>query len=186
MRGKYWSENSELEQVPSSLMGGFGSNCWAVHGKHTKSGQPILACDPHLFKFTNSQWTFAHLKWKDNYQIGACVPGMFTFSHSRTKYNSYGVTSMNADGIDIYVEKVKDGKYLFEGEWVPLQPRIEKFYVRGQGWYDHEYQDTRNGVLIHEQKGEAKRVHVWLDPEVLNVEKTKPGEPELRYSMRWS
>lgn len=27
---------------------GQGSNCWAVHGNHTQSGKPILACDPHL------------------------------------------------------------------------------------------------------------------------------------------
>ena len=31
-------------------VGGIGSNCWAVSGKHTASGKPYLSCDPHLSK----------------------------------------------------------------------------------------------------------------------------------------
>jgi acyl-homoserine lactone acylase PvdQ len=30
--------------------GGIGSNCWVVSGEHSKSGKPILSCDPHLNK----------------------------------------------------------------------------------------------------------------------------------------
>lgn len=47
--------NKEAWHETSSPVGdagpGVGSNCWAVHGKHTESGYPILSCDPHLMKW---------------------------------------------------------------------------------------------------------------------------------------
>ena len=57
----------------------------------------MLTCDPHLFKFANNQWYFMHLKWKDNYILGAVIPGMLHFTYARSKTISYGMTSMNAD-----------------------------------------------------------------------------------------
>ena len=90
----------------------------------------MLTCDPHLFKFANVQWYFMHLKWKDNFVLGAVIPGMLHFTYCRSKSVSYGMTSMNADSQDIFVERVKDGKYFYENEWHPLQTRTEKFYVR--------------------------------------------------------
>jgi len=41
------------------------SNCWAVHGKHTESGKPILSCDPHLLKATYSLWYLTRLSWTE-------------------------------------------------------------------------------------------------------------------------
>ena len=73
------------------------SNCWAVSGEHTQTGKPMLTCDPHLFKFSNVQWYFMHLKWADNFVLGAVIPGMLHFTYARSKYISYGMTSMNAD-----------------------------------------------------------------------------------------
>jgi hypothetical protein len=40
------------------------------------------------------------------------------FSHIRTPFLAGGVTSMNPDVADIFVEEVKDGKYLSsDGNW---------------------------------------------------------------------
>jgi acyl-homoserine lactone acylase PvdQ len=33
-----------------------GSNSWAISGKYTESGRPILATDPHLSNNIPSQW----------------------------------------------------------------------------------------------------------------------------------
>ena len=40
-----------------------GSNCWAVHGSLTKSGKPMLTCDPHLAKMMNGFWYATRLSW---------------------------------------------------------------------------------------------------------------------------
>lgn len=34
----------------------FASNNWVIHGKHTKTGKPLLAGDPHLNNQLPSHW----------------------------------------------------------------------------------------------------------------------------------
>jgi acyl-homoserine lactone acylase PvdQ len=46
-----------------------GSNCWAVHGNFTKSGKPILSCDPHLAKFTSPTWHLSRISWNETVAI---------------------------------------------------------------------------------------------------------------------
>lgn len=44
--------------------GGAGaSNNWAISGKHTASGKPILANDPHLATNIPSDWYQAELRY---------------------------------------------------------------------------------------------------------------------------
>ena len=66
-------------------------------------------------KMVTPKWHFTYVKWKDNFFAGAAVPGMFINSYSRTKHGAYGTTAMNADVSDLYVEKIEDGKYFYEG-----------------------------------------------------------------------
>ena len=42
-----------------------GSNCWAVHGNFTKSGKPMLSCDPHLAKGLFSTWYPTRISWNE-------------------------------------------------------------------------------------------------------------------------
>ena len=42
-----------------------GSNCWVVHGNHTESGKPLLACDPHVTKTMSNLFYSARLTWED-------------------------------------------------------------------------------------------------------------------------
>jgi acyl-homoserine lactone acylase PvdQ len=57
-----------------------GSNNWAVSGKHTKSGKPLLASDPHLKNSIPSMWHVMHLDfpWKgENVTlVGGTIPGL--------------------------------------------------------------------------------------------------------------
>ena len=46
-----------------SRMENGGSNCWAVHGRLTESGKPILTCDPHLAKMTSGFWYATRISW---------------------------------------------------------------------------------------------------------------------------
>ena len=59
----------EKEQLPySGFFEGWetlGSNCWAVHGNFTKSGKPMLSCDPHLAKGIFSTWYPTRISWNE-------------------------------------------------------------------------------------------------------------------------
>lgn len=40
------------------------SNNWVISGKHTASGKPLLANDPHLVASIPSFWTIQNLEFK--------------------------------------------------------------------------------------------------------------------------
>ena len=112
----------------------FGSNCWAIHGNHTKSGKPMLSCDPHLVKYTSPTWYAARISWNETtieetetgpveksyrtYIAGHSVLGLPIFSHMKTPFVAGGLTALNPDSMDLFLEEVKDEKYLSsEGTW---------------------------------------------------------------------
>jgi acyl-homoserine lactone acylase PvdQ len=117
--GKAKSINFDPEQEsPKSDfktgLGGGGSNCWVVHGDHTTSGKPILACDPHLVRNAMSMWYTIRLGWNDPTTgertgiTGGSLVGSPAFTFGRTPYVSWGTTAVNPDVIDLYVETIKD------------------------------------------------------------------------------
>ncbi len=73
---------------------GAGSNCWVVHGSKTQSGEPLLACDPHLTKTVMSVWYVTRLSWKKHENSDstekisitcASVTGTPMLTHGRSK-----------------------------------------------------------------------------------------------------
>ncbi len=42
--------------MPEIFISADGSNSWAISGKHTESGKPILSGDPHLDSAMPSHW----------------------------------------------------------------------------------------------------------------------------------
>ena len=62
-----------------------GSNCWAIHGNHTTSGNSLLACDPHLTKLVYSTWYPMSISWKVKGErasiIGGSLVGLPLFTH---------------------------------------------------------------------------------------------------------
>jgi acyl-homoserine lactone acylase PvdQ len=158
---------------------GIGSNCWAVGGQHTESGKPILACDPHLMKWMQSKWYLIKLSWGDKYFIsGATTPGMPLFTYARTKDVSWGVTALNPDLSDLYVEKVDGDKYLYDDKWYEFKKISETFKVRGGSDVTIEYNHTHNGVIMLKPEEDKMDFAVWFPIEFLN-------QNENVYSLRW-
>lgn len=138
-----------------------GSNCWAVHGNHTESGKPILSCDPHLAKFTNPTWYLTRIAWnettiedgvRETYRThitGYSILGAPYFTYLRTPFVAGGVTSLNQDSQDLFLEEVKDGKYLSsDGTWKDVQTIHEVIKVRFGSDVHFDVRYTDNGVLM--------------------------------------
>lgn len=134
-------------------------------------------------KLATPKWHFSYLRWGEGkFVAGAAVPGMFINSYARADIGAYGTTAMNADVSDIFVEQVKDGKYLYEGEWHQLEERTEVFNIRGLGEKKHTYYFTKNGPLLEPFEGDGAKLVVWFDPKL-----TKPDlDSSKRYSIKWS
>ncbi|MEE1929494.1 penicillin acylase family protein [Streptomyces sp. TRM 70351] len=139
---------------------GIGSNSWVVSGRYTTSGKPLLANDPHLSPQLPSVW----------YQMGLhCVQvtqecpydvSGFTFSGmpgvviGHNQDISWGLTNLGADVTDLYLEKIEDGRYLYDGEQVPYETRKETIRVAGAPDREITVRTTRNGPLVSDRSTE--------------------------------
>ena len=162
-------------------LAGQGSNCWAVHGNHTQSGKPIISCDPHLAKLQFSIWYINRLSWKQvdpdtgeierTYLLGASCVGTTSFSHGRTPVLAWGMTAVNPDVSDIFVETIRNGTHYLAGDdsWEPIMKSHETIKIKGKPDLTHTTFYTRNGVLLPPDllEGSAKDMMPWISSDFL-------------------
>ena len=122
----------QKEEIEPLLDNGMHSNAWAVSGKHTSNGLPILASDPHLKSTLPSTWLLNSITWGDNYVIGASFPGIPNIAYGRTQNLAWGHTTPVHDGIDLWVEEINDAntQYKVDGEWRNLEKITEHIAVK--------------------------------------------------------
>lgn len=139
------------------LEDGIGSNNWAVSGKKTLSGYPILANDPHLNLTLPSIW----------YQIQLCAPGINAYGVSLpgapgitigfNQQIAWGVTNVAADVLDFYQIRFKDNshqQYWYNGQWRNTSSRLEKINVRGGRSETDTVYYTHHGPVVYFHKPE--------------------------------
>ncbi len=80
------------------------SNAWAVSGKLTASGKPLLANDPHLGLEVPALWYLARISTPDDDIKGATVPGLPAFMLGQNRLIAWGFTNSGIDAQDLYVE----------------------------------------------------------------------------------
>jgi len=113
----------------------YGSNNWAVAGSRTESGKPILCNDPHLGLNLPSIWYEIQLHAPEINVYGASLPGAPCVISGFNDSIAWGITNAAMDVKDWYTITFRDetrSHYLFEGEWLPVDKKIEVFFVKGQ------------------------------------------------------
>ncbi|HEY2796433.1 MAG TPA: penicillin acylase family protein [Thermoanaerobaculia bacterium] len=111
-----------------------GSNSWVLSGARTASGYPILANDPHLGLKTPSVWYLAAIDAPGYRMSGATLPGIPSVIIGHNDRIAWGVTSIEPDVQDLFVETVDPadpGRYRNRGEWKSFSVRNETIHVRG-------------------------------------------------------
>ncbi|CBZ54853.1 putative penicillin amidase domain-containing protein [Neospora caninum Liverpool] len=120
-----------------------GSNSWAVSGKYTASGFPILAGDPHLEAHApgagsgssrgEEEARQAAEKKKPSRLIGAAFVGTGTIFVGHNGDSAWSHTIAHTDIEDLFLIKLDpSGKnYLYDGQWIPLRTRVEEIAVKG-------------------------------------------------------
>lgn len=150
------SADRALAAVPR-LVGegeGVGSNSWAVAGEHTASGKPLLANDPHLGLSAPGVWTQVGLRCEK--VTAACpfdvtgfalagLPGV-VIGHNDSL--AWGLSNMNADVTDFFLERVEDGDVLADGARLPVGVRKETIAVAGGEDVEIEVRTTRHGPIV--------------------------------------
>ncbi len=144
------------EAVPA-LLGtnqGIGSNSWVVDSRHSVTGRPILANDPHLSPSMPGIWYQVGLHCRERtdacpYDVSgfsfAGMPGVVVGHNRRI---SWGVSTMYADVTDLYLERVDGDTYEYKGEKVPLETRRETIEVAGGKPRTITVRSTRHGPIL--------------------------------------
>ncbi len=144
--------DSQLQEMTG--LGGLdvGSNNWVVAGSRTATGMPMLANDPHLAASIPSIWYLNELKGRELHVTGASLPGLPGVVIGHNGRIAWGVTNVNPDVQDLYVERINPqnpNQYEVNGEWVDMEIVEEWIYVKGEEepirW---AARSTRHGPLI--------------------------------------
>src|SRR5262249_53573952 len=127
-----------------------GSNAWVISGKHTASGKPILANDPHLEFGVPPIWHMVRLQAPGINVIGAALPGAPFVIIGHNEKIAWGVTNMMVDVQDLYVEKLdpQTGRYEYKGQTEQAQLAHEVIAVRGARPVDVPVWITRHGPIF--------------------------------------
>lgn len=143
-----------LAQVEASfdIFGGFrGSNSWVLGPSRTKSGEAILANDPHI-GFTNpAVWYECHIRYDGYESYGVHLP-LIPFpiiGHNATK--AWSMTMFENDDLDLYRETfnpANSAEVMYRGEWTRAQRWTESIRVNGGMNEELEITVTPHGPII--------------------------------------
>jgi penicillin amidase len=128
-----------------------GSNAWAISGKRTASGKPLLAGDPHIAFSAPSVWYEAHLT----------APGFDLYGHHQA-LNPFALLGHNGqfgwtltmfenDDVDLIAEKTNPAnpnQVSIKGQWVELTSRVETVKVKGQDDVQLTLRRSPHGPII--------------------------------------
>lgn len=139
---------------------GIGSNNWALSGKLTASGKPLLANDPHLGLSAPAIWYFAHLDAPGMNVIGGTLPGIPGVALGRTDKFAWSFTNTNPDVQDLYIEQIDSnnpGMYRGPDGPLPFKVHQEIIDVKGSPSITFLVKETRHGPVISDSYARAKR-----------------------------
>lgn len=126
------------------------SNAWAVSGRFTAGGSPILANDPHLRLTAPIQWYLSRIETPELALAGATVAGVPLLVLGHNGHIAWGLTSAEVDVEDLFVERLdaSGSRYRTPEGWEPVLTRRETITVRGAEAESLQVRETRHGPLI--------------------------------------
>lgn len=161
------------------------SNNWVVSGKHTASGKPLLANDPHLSPSAPPIWHMIHLAAPGVRVAGVTGPGLPGVIIGHNEHIAWGFTNVGPDVQDLYIEQFdpqNPTRYQTPSGWRDAEVRQEVIKVR-KGFTDTATNTvtwpvtvTRHGPIVLERGGKRYALR-WtaLDP--------KLNRPDISYGL---
>ena len=137
--------------LPAAVGPTHASNSWVVDGRHSASGKPLLANDPHLPFGAPDIWYLARIETPQGEIAGATVAGVPLVVIGHNDRIAWGFTTTGADIEDLFVEKLDPAdktRYLTPDGSLPFKTRTERIRVRGGKPVNIEVRTTRHGPVI--------------------------------------
>ncbi|MCK4881077.1 MAG: penicillin acylase family protein, partial [Bacteroidales bacterium] len=170
----YMSSNNTLE-LQSAMTDAIGiidelglqvfeaSNNWAVSGKKSETGMPIMVNDMHLGLMAPGIWYQMHQVIEGELNVtGVALPGGPFIIAGHNEDIGWGMTNVTVDDLDFYLETINpadSNQYLLDGEWVDMRVVEEKIVVKGSEEPAIRINRfTHRGPVVSEFKGVKDRV----------------------------
>ena len=135
--------------LPSSA-----SDEWAVDGRHSATGAPLLAGDPHLAFSLPGFWYLARIDTPAGVLAGATAPGVPMVVLGRNSRIAWTFTTTGADTQDLFRETVlPDGRYVTPDGPAAFDLREERIHVRFGADEIVRVRSTRHGPVISDLDG---------------------------------
>lgn len=160
-----------LENLGAQIF--YGSNNWAVSGKKSKTGNPLLANDMHLGLFAPGIWYQMHQNVPGKLNVtGLVLPGQPFVIAGHNDSIAWGMTNVMVDDLDFYAEKINADttQYLLDGEWKDLLIKKETVKTKEGDEIEKMLRFTHRGPLVNQFKKESEipvSIH-WLGNEMSN------------------
>ncbi|GAA1056724.1 penicillin amidase [Agromyces luteolus] len=188
---------ARLDALPELLGpegGDIGSNSWVVSGALTDTGMPLLANDPHLGPAMPSIWVQMGLHCAEptpncTFDVAGFgfsgLPGIIIGHNERI---AWGFTNLGPDVADLYLERVADDSYEFDGALEPLTTREEVIEVAGGEPVTITVRSTARGPIVTDIGSDFAAVAEGYAPTADGAEEPVEGagEPELEVSLQWT
>ena len=124
------------------------SNNWAVSGRHTRSGFPMLCGDPHLeVNRLPNVWQEIVLRLPDNVLVGVSLPGVPGLILGRSRFLAWSATYAYMDMLDYRIERCRDGRYYRKTGWKPFTVREETIRVKNKPAIRITIHENEHGLL---------------------------------------
>ncbi len=150
-----------------------GSNNWAVAGKKSVTGKPIVANDMHLGLNAPGIWYQMHQCIPGKLNVtGLALPGQPMIVAGHNDSIAWGMTNVMLDDIDFYRETINPAnpnQYKFNGEWRDMSLQKEKIKTNKGKLVEVTLKFTHRGPVISEFKGSNDVISMhWIGNEESN------------------
>ncbi len=151
-----------------------GSNNWAVSGKKSTTGMPIVANDMHLAYNVPGIWMQIHQKVEGGINVsGLALPGQPFAIVGHNDSIAWGMTNTYVDNLDYYEERINPdnpNQYQYMGEWKDFIISKEIIKIRKDSIVEKEFRYNHRGPVVSETKGIKDKVLTihWVGDEPSN------------------
>ncbi|MGI3778383.1 MAG: penicillin acylase family protein [Janthinobacterium lividum] len=145
------------------------SDEWAVDGRRSATGAPLLAGDPHLQLGFPDLWYLARIDTPAGTLAGATAPGTPFLVIGRNSHVAWSFTTASIDTQDLFRETVlPDGRYATPDGPAEFARRDETIHVRGAPDVVLHVRETRHGPVVSDLDADPTATFMrGMEPPVL-------------------
>ena len=133
------------------------SNAWVVDARHTDTGAPLLANDPHLRHSLPGTWYLTHLEAPGMNLVGGTTPGVPLIVVGHNGRIAWGFTTSHSDMADLFVERIDPddpNAYLTPEGAQPFEVREETLHLANGETETFTVRVSRHGPIISDLRPE--------------------------------